>query len=236
MGFYERNGMKFEEEYEVGRISHQLANDFLKRHHYLAQQGNGFLGKVQYGLFRKNGEFAGVVVFAGISVIETLIGAFEGFERFSNQDGFWELTRLAMDDNTKQRNLTSWFLSRCIKRLRKEENVRAIISYADSKYHHGYIYQATNFKYYGLAPQKSDFFETLSGGATRQVWRGSVKGLKGEWIVRSRKHRYMLVYDKTLKIKWKEEAYPKGDNTEYKLSQPKQTQVNLFDVLTERSK
>ena len=46
----------------------------------------------------------------------------------------------------------------------------------------------------------------------------------------------MLVYDKTLKIKWKEEAYPKGDNTEYKLSQPKQTQVNLFDVLTERSK
>lgn len=156
--------LKFNEEYEVCRIPHQLADDFLKRHHYLAQQGNGFLGKVQYGLFRKDGRFIGVVVFAGISVIETLIGAFEGFERFSSQEGFWELSRLAMDDDTKERNLTSWFLSRCIKKLRQEEYVRAIISYADSKYHHGYIYQATNFKYYGLTPQKSDFFEVLSGG------------------------------------------------------------------------
>lgn len=223
--------MRFNEEYEVGRISHQLAHDFLKRHHYLAQQGNGFLGKVQYGLFRKDGRFVGVVVFAGVSVIETLIGAFEGFERFSNQEGFWELTRLAMDDDTKEKNLTSWFLSRCIKRLRQEEYVRAIISYADSKYHKGYIYQATNFKYYGLAPQKSDFFEQVGGGVVKQVWRGSVKGLKGEWKPRSRKHRYMLVYDKTLKIKWAEEPYPKGDNTEYQLTTPKQTQMNMFDYM-----
>ena len=221
--------MKFKDEYEVSRISHQLADDFLKRHHYLAQQGNGFLGKVQYGLFTKDRQFVGVVVFAGISVIETLIGAFEGFERFSSQDGFWELTRLAMDDNTKVKNLTSWFLSKSIKQLRKDEYVRAIISYADSKYHHGYIYQATNFKYYGLAPQKSDFFEELSNGETRQVWRGSVKGKQGEWIPRSRKHRYMLVYDKSLKIKWQEEPYPKGDNTEYLLHDPETTQMNIFD-------
>lgn len=225
--------MKFNDEYEVGRITHQLADDFLKRHHYLAQQGNGFLSKVQYGLFRKDGRFVGVVVFAGVSVIETLMGAFEGFERFSDQSGFWELTRLAMDDNTKEKNLTSWFVSRCIKRLRQEECVKAIISYADSKYHHGYIYQATNFKYYGLAPQKSDFFEQLSGGGTRQVWRGSVKGLQGEWKPRSRKHRYMLVYDNSLKIKWKEEPYPKGDNEEYQLKKPKQTQVNMFDVMAD---
>lgn len=223
--------MKFSEEYEIHQINHSLANDFLKRHHYLAQQGNGFLGKKQYGLFSKDNKFVGCVVFAGVSVIETLIGAFEGFERFSSQEGFWELTRLSMDDDLKVPNLTSWFLSRCIKMLRKEEYVRAIISYADSKYHHGYIYQATNFKYYGLAPQKSDFFENLSGGGTKQVWRGSVKGLEGEWIPRSRKHRYMLVYDKSLKIKWPEEPYPKGDNTEYLLTMPSQTQLNMFDIL-----
>ena len=221
--------MGFEKEYEVHHISHQLADDFLKRHHYLAQQGNGFLGRQQYGLFTKDNKFVGCVVFAGVSVVETLIGAFEGFERFSDQSGFWELTRLAMDDEQKQKNLTSWFLARCIKRLRKENEVRAIISYADSKYHHGYIYQATNFKYYGLAPQRSDFYETLSGGGTKQVWRGSVKGLKGEWIPRSRKHRYMLVYDKSLKIKWEEEPYPKGENNEYPLQELKQKQLNVFD-------
>ncbi len=222
---------KFNDNYEILLINHSLADDFLKRHHYLAQQGNGFLGKKQYGLFEKNGKFVGVVVFAGISVIETLIGAFEGFDRFSSQEGFWELTRLSMDDKLKVPNLTSWFLSKCIKQLRKDEHVRAIISYADSKYHHGYIYQATYFKYYGLAPQKSDFFEDLGGGTTRQVWRGSVKGLNGEWIPRSRKHRYMIVYDKTLHIKWKQEPYPKGDNTEYQLKIPKETQLNMFDYL-----
>jgi hypothetical protein len=57
-------------------------------------------------------------------------------------------------------------VAKAIKRLRSETNVRALISYADSKYHHGYIYQATNFKYYGLAPQKQDFFEKLTGGVS----------------------------------------------------------------------
>ena len=156
--------MSFESRYEVYGIPHSLADDFLKRHHYLAQQGNGFLGRQQYGLFTKDNQFIGCVVFAGVSVIETLIGAIEGYERFSDQTGFWELTRLAMDDNRKEKNLTSWFLAKCIRKLRQENYVRAIISYADSKYHHGYIYQATNFKYYGLAPQKSDFFEDVGGG------------------------------------------------------------------------
>lgn len=154
-------------EYTIRPISHAYADEFLKRHHYLAQQGNGFLGKEQFGLFRGI-QLIGVVVFAGISVIETLIGAFEGFERFSDQSGFWELTRLSMDDQEKEKNLTSWFVARAIRMLRKKHKVRALISYADSKYHHGYIYQATNFKYYGLAPQKSDFFYVdKSGGVVK---------------------------------------------------------------------
>lgn len=224
-------GQNFDSRYEIHHISHQLTDDFLKRHHYLAQQGNGFLAREQYGLFSKDNQFVGVIVFAGLSVVETIIGAFDGFDRHSSQEGFWELTRLSMDDEIKEPNLTSWFVSHAIKLLRSERYVRAIISYADSKYHHGYIYQATNFKYYGLAPQKSDFFEKLLGGGTAQVWRGSVKGLEGEWIPRSRKHRYMLLYDKTLKVKWQEEPYPKGNNTEYELTIPNRTQLNLFDYL-----
>ena len=216
--------------YYIDTVSHDIADNFLKRHHYLAQQGNGFLSKKNYGLFREDGVYCGVLTFGGISVIETLIGAFEGFERFSSQDGFWELTRLAMDDETKEKNLTSWFVSRCIKDLRNTEYVRAIISYADSKYHHGYIYQATNFIYYGLTPVKSDFFEKIGGGE-RQVWRGSVKGLQGEWRVRSRKHRYMLLYDKSLSVKWEREPYPKGDNTEYELHTPSEYQFLIFDFM-----
>lgn len=215
--------------YFVEPIDHGLTDSFLTRHHYLAQQGNGFLGKKQYGLFRSDNALVGVIVFAGISVVETIIGAFEGFSRESSQDGFWELTRLAMNSDLKERNLTSWFVSRAIKRLRKETNVRALISYADSKYHHGYIYQATNFKYYGLSAPKTDFYEKLPGGGERQVWRGNVRGLIGEWRERTRKHRYMIVYDKSLVVKWKEEPYPKGDNNEY-VGTPR-GQGSLYDFI-----
>lgn len=172
----------------------------------------------------------GVVTFSGISVIETLIGAFEGFDRESNQSGFWELSRLAMvDDERKIPNLTSWFVSRCIRQLRKDRYVRAIISYADSKYHNGYIYQATNFKYYGLAPQKSDFFYVDEDGEEKQLWRGKSSDKQGEWRPRSRKHRYMLVYDKALRIKWEEQPYPKGDNHEYEISEPDEYQITLWE-------
>lgn len=153
--------------YSVHPITAQLADDFLRRHHYLAQQGNGFLSRVAYGLISDEGKFVGVATFSGISVIETLIGAFEGFDRSSSQEGFWELSRLAMDDDNKERNLTSWFVSRCLRMLRKDKFVRAVISYADSRYHHGYIYQATNFRYYGMTAQKTDFF-SKSGGVRRR--------------------------------------------------------------------
>lgn len=41
--------------YIIQPISHKLADSFLIRHHYLAQQGNGFLSKENYGLFRHLG-------------------------------------------------------------------------------------------------------------------------------------------------------------------------------------
>ena len=162
-------------------------------------------------------------------MIETLIGAFEGFTRESSQSGFYELARLSMDDGLKEKNLTSWFLSRAIKRLRHDTYVRAIISYADSRYHHGYIYQSTNFRYYGLTDAKTDYF-VIKDGVKKQIQRGSVKNGGGFWEPRPRKHRYLLVFDKSLRIKWKECQYPKGDNKEYELQVPKYDQLTLFDV------
>lgn len=222
---------RFDSCYTIQNINHSMADDFLKRHHYLAQQGNGFLCKEAHGLFDNTLHLIGVITWGGVSAFQTLIGCFEGYERYTDQSGIWELTRLAMDCNRKEKNLTSWFVAHSIKKLRKENEVKAIISYADSTYHHGYIYQATNFKYYGLAPKKQDFFEKLEDGTEKQVWRGSVKGMNGEWRDRSRKHRYLIVYDKNLKVKWKEMPYPKGDNSEYALSEPNKTQISVFDLI-----
>lgn len=223
----EKNG----NHYKINEISYSIAKDFLLKNHYLSQQGNGFMCSVAHGLFDNKLHLIGVIVYSGISVIETLIGAFEGYDRDSDQSGIYELSRLAMDDKRKERNLTSWFVARSIRLLRKNYDVRAIISYADSAYHHGFIYQATNWDYYGLSAPKSDFFEQLEDGTERQVWRGAVKDLNGRWIERSRKHRYMLVFDKTLKVKWRKQPYPKGNNNEYALKIPDEVQLDVFDLL-----
>ena len=46
-------------------------------------------------------------------------------------------------------------------------------------------------------------------GTYVKLQRGKTKGLKGIWKDRTQKHRYMIVFDKTLTVKWKELPYPK---------------------------
>lgn len=198
--------------YKIERIDKTSCKEFLLKHHYLSKQGFSFRSGYNYGLFYDD-KLIGVAIFHTVSAKETIKGCF-GLDG-SDQKGFWELGRLAMDSEHKVKNCTSWFLSRCIKTLRKETEVRALISYADSDFHHGYIYQATNFKYYGLTAEKSDFWIKLPDGSFKKQSRGKTKGVEGEWRKRSRKHRYLIVYDKSLHTKWAEEPFPKGNNTEY---------------------
>ena len=106
----------------------------------------------------------------------------------------------------------SWFVSKSIKLLKKETLVRGLLSYADSRYHKGYIYQACNFKYYGLSSPKKDFWFLLGDGSYKKHGRGKIKGHLGEWRPRPQKHRYFILFDKSLNILWGEHPYPKGAN------------------------
>ena len=109
------------------------------------------------------------------------------------------------DLQKEEYNITSWFVSRCIKRFRKDAAVRAILSYADSNHHAGTIYRACNFKYYGLTDPKKDFY--YADGTKHS--RGSIRGIDGEWRDRSRKHRYLMVFEKQLKkrLTWEEKRW-----------------------------
>jgi len=144
------------------------------------------------------GGIQGICIFTGLPVPEIAQGAF-GLQR-DEQDGLFELSRLCIHPNTQKEeyNITSWFVSRCIKQLRKDTKVRAIISYADSEYHDGIIYRACNFKYCGLTDSKKDFY--YSDGTKHS--RGKVKGQEGEWKERTRKHRYVMMFDRTLNLLW----------------------------------
>jgi hypothetical protein len=189
----------------IDKISKKDSEELLLTYHYLKDFSKGYKSGHNYGLFKKN-EFSflniggpkGVIIFTGLPVPEVAKGAF-GLER-NQQQGLFELSRLCIHPDTQKEeyNITSWFVSRAIKQLRKDTEVKAIISYADTDFHSGTIYRACNFQYCGITNPKKDFYYT---DGTKHS-RGKVKGLEGEWRDRSRKHRYVMIFDKNLKLLW----------------------------------
>lgn len=194
-------------DYYINPITKQEAGEILLRYHYLKDISKGFKSGYNYGLVI-NGKIVGVVIFTGFPVPELSKGLF-GLER-DNQDGLFELSRLCIEPETQQAeyNITSWFVSRAIRQLKKDTNVRAILSYADTDFHQGTIYKACNFDYYGLTDAKSDFWIEQPDGSYIKHSRGKTKGVKGEWRLRSRKHRYLMVFDKSLKVMWEKPKLP----------------------------
>jgi hypothetical protein len=199
-------------EYFIDKVGKKEVKELLYTHHYLKDESKDFKSGYNYSLYRKSftdilnlGGSLGVCIFSTLPVPEIAVGAF-GLER-NQQEGIYELSRLCIhpDIQKEEYNITSWFLSRCIRRFKKDANVSAILSYADSTRHNGIIYRACNFKYYGLTDSKKDFY--YADGTKHS--RGSVKGVEGEWKGRSRKHRYLMIFDKELqkRLTWKEERW-----------------------------
>jgi hypothetical protein len=197
-------------DFYIDRVGKEEIKELLYTYHYLKDESKDFKSGFNYGLYRKSftdilrvGSCLGACVFTGLPVPEIAVGAF-GLQR-NEQEGIYELSRLCIhpDVQKEEYNITSWFVSRCIRRFRKDAPVRAILSYADSNHHTGVIYRACNFQYYGLTDPKKDFY--YADGTKHS--RGSVKGKEGEWRERSRKHRYLMIFDNNLKsnLLWKEQ-------------------------------
>ena len=146
-----------------------------------------------------------------------------------NQEGFFELSRLCLnpDYQGENKNTASWFVSKCIKKLKKElgqkkKRVKAILSYADSNYHNGTVYAAIGFKYYGLSAPKYNIWIPNEKGKRMDVperqekyWTQKSRGWR-EWldkggvkIARGQKHRFLITFDNKLKrqIKWREQKW-----------------------------
>jgi hypothetical protein len=200
-----RKTQKMKSDFYVDRITKKQADELILKYHYLKDISKGYKSGKNFGLFKKNdfsplniGPLLGTVIFTNLPVPEIVKGAF-GLER-NQQQGLFELSRLCIHPDTQKEeyNITSWFVSRAIKQLRKDTEVRAIISYADSDFHSGTIYRACNFQYCGLTDAKKDFY--FADGTKHS--RGKVKGIEGEWKERSRKHRYVMIFDKSLNLLW----------------------------------
>ena len=192
----------------IKTITKEDASSILGPYHYLTGISKGFKSGINFGLYDEE-SLVGVAIFTGFPVPELVKGMF-GLNR-NEQEGFFELSRLCIEPSIQkmEHNLASWFLSRSIKLLRKQTKVRCILSYADSDFHSGIVYAACNFKYYGLTTAKKDFFIQNENGSFIKQSRGKTKGLKGEWRDRTRKHRFVMLFDSELSIKWQEQKWPK---------------------------
>ena len=196
-------------DFYIDRVGKEEIKELLYTHHYLKDESKDFKSGFNYGLFKRSewecplriGNCLGACIFTGLPVPEIAVGAF-GLER-NQQEGIYELSRLCIHPEVQKEeyNITSWFVSRCIRRFRKDARVRCILSYADANHHIGTIYRACNFTYYGLTAPKKDFY--YADGTKHS--RGSIKGKDGEWRERSRKHRYVMVFEFGLNVLWKEE-------------------------------
>jgi len=173
----------------------------LERDHYITRETGTFRSSFAVGAFHE-GICHAVCTFASPSVAEAIQGAF-GLPK-GQFEGIFELTRFCISDELRGvvKNAGSWFMARSLKALRKDRPVRAIITYADSSLHDGGLYRASNFIYCGMAAQKSDFWFLQPDGTYKKHSRGPMKGKAGEWRPRTRKHRYVIVYDKTLTLLW----------------------------------
>lgn len=233
------------EDYRVISIDSKETYEWLLYKHYAHR-----IPSISYafGLYDKNDSLVGICTY-GHPVAMTLIKtAFNG----KYQDCFYELNRLCVNDGLPK-NTLSFFVSQTLKMLPKP---MVIVSYADSShFHHGYIYQATNWLYTGLSAQFKDYMvkgfeDRHSASIMDMVGRSDgknghldkVKLLKEKFgeenvymVDRARKYRYFYLLgnkrekeDMLKSLKYEILPYPKGDNKKYDASYTPSFQLNLF--------
>ena len=123
------------ERYKVDFVGYDDCREWILKKHYAHRMTSV---SFSFGLFDYL-KLIGVVTF-GMPANYILNDQFKPFNLL-------ELNRLVLNDN-HERNLTSWFLSKCFGLLPKP---LTLISYSDiGKHHFGYIYQATNWIYTGI--------------------------------------------------------------------------------------
>lgn len=138
-----------------------------------------------------------------------------------------ELNRMVMADS-EPRNSESQAIAACNKWLRKNTDLKYLLSFSDGKEGNvGYIYQATNWNYIGY--MLSDSFYELDGTIMHSVsvWHKYkekhplrdthttneilCKSYKNVSVITSKQHVYLLALDKRIKFPFESKPYPKKD-------------------------
>lgn len=219
--------MSIKGKYIIRSIDTEETKEWFLKKHYAHRIPNSIY---TFGLY-ENAILQGVISFG--------MTANNNLNEFVNGYDCIELNRLIINEELPK-NTLSYFVSKSLKLIPQP---KVIISYADSGHgHHGYIYQATNWIYTGMG--KGDY-EFIKNG--RQYHRknlfdlfgtGSLENAKAngyEVVIVEPKHRYVFllgskkqIQDMKIKLPFKQEPYPKGDNIRYDASYKPTVNLSLF--------
>lgn len=141
----------------------------LSKYHYLPNAGRG---GIAYGAYLKD-ELIAVCVFSPPP------------RHNLPYNKACEISRLCIHPYYQKKNFGSWFLSKCLKIIRKYNKYNIVLAYSDITFNHtGTIYKASNFKY--------------DGDTNPDYWYVSKDG----WVM----HKKTL-YNRAVKMKMKEKDY-----------------------------
>lgn len=119
--------------------------DFVEEWHY-SKNMNGVVSTHCFKLM-DGSDLIGAAVFGWLAM------ANQWKKYVDSQEKLVELRRLCCIDDTKK-NTESYFVSRCMKWLKKNTRVERVLSYADPEFNHmGVIYQALSFESVGRTPK-----------------------------------------------------------------------------------
>ena len=157
--------------YLVQSCQRKEVKRFIETWHY-SKNINGVISDYSFKLMDKD-KIIGAMIYGRIAMANV-------WKKYvNNENELIELRRLCCIDDTPK-NTESYFIGYTLRWLKKNSNIKKVISYADETYNHsGTIYKASNFKHIGMTN-------------------------KGKVIVYNNK----LYHDKTIRTKYKGKLKP----------------------------
>lgn len=133
--------MPIKEDYLVQLGDRKEVIDFIETHHY-SHSINGLMSSYCFKLMYKD-NLVGAMIYGKLAMANCWKKYVE------KSEDLLELRRLVLIDDTPK-NTESYFIGATLRWLKKNTQVRKIISYADPNYgHEGIIYKASNFNLLG---------------------------------------------------------------------------------------
>ena len=128
--------------YKVELCERNEIRDFIEEWHY-SKNINGLISDYCFKLLDGE-EIIGGMIYGRIA----MAGVWKKYA--DNENELTELRRLCCIDDTPK-NTESYFIGHTLRWLRKNTNLKRVVSYADTTYNHsGIIYKASNFKNIGM--------------------------------------------------------------------------------------